>query len=108
MEKEKVLMNTKIQVRSIGSRSGKNIKKITFTNKKRTELNTKRVGIIQSATKEISNKMNKSWLKFEGITKKYIIGKELSKVIISQRRQMENNLQRGYFFKKRPISYTFN
>jgi hypothetical protein len=107
---EKVQMNTKIQVRSRGSLSGleKNIQKITFTNKKWTEFNTKTVGIIQFATKEISNKMHKSWLECEGIIKKYIIGKELPKVIISQRRQMENNLQQGFFFKKRPISDTFS
>jgi len=45
--------------------------------------------------------MHKSWLECERIIKQYIIGKELPKVIISQRRQMENNLQQGFFFKKR-------
>ncbi len=52
--------------------------------------------------------MHKSWLECEWIIKKYITGKELPKVIISQRRQMENNLQQGFFFKKRYISDTFS
>jgi hypothetical protein len=101
MEK-KGQMNTKIQVRSIGSLSDleKNIQKITFTNKKWTEFNTKRVGIIQFAT--ISNKMHKSWLECEGIVKKYINGKKkLPKVIIRQRRQMENNIQQGFLLYSR-------
>jgi hypothetical protein len=52
--------------------------------------------------------MHKSWLECEEIIKKYISGKELPKVIISQRRQMENNLQQGFFFKKIYISDTFS